>query len=304
MKTIRVIFGIWLALVVFVFPAWAAPTTFVSGKGNNTNACSLTAPCRTFAKAVSKTDSGGEVVVLNSAEYGPVTITKSISIIAPQGVYAAINVLSGNGITINAGTSIVALKGLSIISQGGDNGIQSNAVGTLLVENCSVSGFIGYGIVHLAPDSNLIVRDSALQNNHTGIEIDNISGTVKAAIDRTKIDSNYYGFNLYPTGSGTARATVSNSTASNCGYGFQNLYSSQTSQLNLESCIVSNNIGIGVTMDNYNPSSYTAISNCTITNNYYGVYRGNSTFYTMSNNKIIGNYTGDVFGQLTSWSLQ
>jgi hypothetical protein len=303
MKTFRVIFGICLVLVVSVFPAWAAPRTFVSGKGSNTNACSLTAPCRTFAKAVSKTDSGGEVVVLNSAEYGPVTITKSISIIAPQGLYAAIAVLSGNGITINAGTSVVALKGLSIVSQGGDNGIQSNAVDTLFVENCSVSGFDSFGIEHLAPDSNLIVRNSVLRNNQIGIRIDNTSGTVQATIDRTCMDLNWYGFELYPNGSGAANATISNSTANNSTTaGFVN-YSVGQGHLHLESCVASNSITDGIYMASGSPNS-TVISNCTISNNArYGV-DNLGIVYTMSNNKLTGNGWGDVYGTLTPYPQQ
>ena len=304
MKTIRLILGVWLTLVVFVFPAWAAPTTFVSGKGSNANACSLTAPCRTFAKAISKTDLGGEVVVLNSADYGPVTITKSISIIAPQGVYAAINVLSGNGITINAGTSTVVLKGLSIIGHGGNIGIQSNAVDTLLVANCSISGFTSYGIEHLAPDSNLVVRDSALQNNtEIGVRIDNTSGTVQVAIDHTYMDFNAYGFELDPTSSGTANATISNSTANNDDVGFVN-YSVGQGQLHLESCVASNNTHDGIYMISNSPS-YTVISNCTIANNSrYGVNIYAGTVYTMSNNKVTGNGWGDVYGTLTPYSQQ
>src|SRR5215467_12306286 len=76
--------------------------TFVSGGGADSNPCSRTAPCRTFTQALMGTNAGGEVVVLDSAGYGPFTITQAVSIIAPPGVYAGVSVFSGNGITITA----------------------------------------------------------------------------------------------------------------------------------------------------------------------------------------------------------
>src|SRR5215472_18109741 len=70
--------------------------TFVSGGGIDSNPCSRTAPCRTFTQAISQTNAGGEVYVLDSAGYGPFTITKSVAIVAPQGVTAGISVFSGD----------------------------------------------------------------------------------------------------------------------------------------------------------------------------------------------------------------
>jgi len=60
------------------------------------------ATCRGFARAITQTNAGGKVIVLDSARYGPVTITKSISLIAPAGIYAGITVFSGDGVTVNA----------------------------------------------------------------------------------------------------------------------------------------------------------------------------------------------------------
>src|SRR5262245_17075337 len=71
-----------------------ANRTFVSGSGNDANPCSLPAPCRSFAGAITKTNAGGEIVVLDSAGYGSVTITKSISISAPDGIEGGMTVTS------------------------------------------------------------------------------------------------------------------------------------------------------------------------------------------------------------------
>src|SRR5215471_13629595 len=101
--------AIRLAVLSFLFVAFfesasiAQQRTFVSGGGNDLNACSRTAPCRTFGHAISQTSVGGEVIVLDSAGYGAFTITQAVSIIAPPGIYAGISVFSGDGIDINAG---------------------------------------------------------------------------------------------------------------------------------------------------------------------------------------------------------
>src|SRR5215471_7392386 len=112
--------SIGLALCSFVLVGLSASIshaqvqrTFVSGGGSDLNPCSRTAPCRTFGQAISQTNSGGEVYVLDSAGFGAFAITKPVSIVAPQGVTAGISVFSGDGITINAGASdVIILRGL------------------------------------------------------------------------------------------------------------------------------------------------------------------------------------------------
>src|SRR4030095_16908796 len=100
----------------------AAQRTFVASNGLPANTafnCSLVKPFRAFSEAIGVTNAGGEVIVLDSAGYGAVTITKSVSIISPPGIHAGISVFSGDGVTINAGASdIVVLRGLSINGQG------------------------------------------------------------------------------------------------------------------------------------------------------------------------------------------
>lgn len=85
--------------------------TFVASTGLDTNPCSLSQPCRSFNHAMSQTSDNGEVVVLDSAGYGPATITTSVSIIAPPGVYAGVSVCVGTGITLNASGIRVLLRG-------------------------------------------------------------------------------------------------------------------------------------------------------------------------------------------------
>src|ERR1700752_5393855 len=90
-----------------------ATRTWVSGVGDDVNPCSRTAPCKTFAGAISKTATGGEIDVLDPGGFGAVTITKWISIEA-DGVIAGILVAGTSGIVINApSNAVVVLRGLT-----------------------------------------------------------------------------------------------------------------------------------------------------------------------------------------------
>src|SRR5438105_11211266 len=82
----------------------------VSLTGNDAATCTVPDPCRTFTVAMSKTNAGGEVIVLSSAGYGPFTVTKSVSIISPPAYHAALAPTSGDAITITADSAVVVLR--------------------------------------------------------------------------------------------------------------------------------------------------------------------------------------------------
>jgi hypothetical protein len=167
-----------------------AQRTFVASTGSDANSCSLAAPCRSFATAISHTNSGGEVIVLDSAGYGAVVITQSVSLIAPAGIYAGVSVFSGAGISINAPGATVVLRGLSINSQGGLTGISLVAGAALHVENCEVSGFSGFGILTNSAGAVIHVIDSVVRDNSSGIVIGG-SANVVATISRTRVENNW-----------------------------------------------------------------------------------------------------------------
>src|SRR5437870_7542941 len=100
--TLWTIFAVACAAILYATPAQAQATrTWVSGVGDDANPCSRTAPCKTFAGAISKTAAKGEINVLDPGGYGGVTITKSISIIADH-VEAGVLVSGTNAIIVNA----------------------------------------------------------------------------------------------------------------------------------------------------------------------------------------------------------
>jgi hypothetical protein len=146
-----------------------ARRTFVSSTGDDGNVCNVTGPCRSFATAIAQTNIGGEVVVLDSAGYGSVIITQSVSLIAPPGVYAGISVFAPDaGVFVNAGASDkVVLRGLSISGQGGMHGIVVGSAAEVSIENCVVSHMTGTGIfVYPALVSPSIqIRNTSVRSN-------------------------------------------------------------------------------------------------------------------------------------------
>src|SRR5256884_9018116 len=119
-----------IAIFTFGFASMAqaqASRTWVSGVGDDANPCSRTAPCKTFAGAISKTAPGGEIDALDPAGYGAVTITKAITIDGGGGQVASVLVSGTNGIVVsaNSSTDVVILRNLRINGIGtGLNGIR------------------------------------------------------------------------------------------------------------------------------------------------------------------------------------
>lgn len=204
MKQVALLSAATLIATLASSGAYAQATrTFVSGHGSDENPCSLTAPCRSFAGAITKTSPGGEIAVLDTAGYGAVTITKAISIVNEEGVEAGISVTSGDGITINAGTSdVVNLRGLTLVGAGGSgNGITFNTGGTLNIQNCVIRGFgIGTGL-NLAPtvSSDINVSDTIASGNSAEITLEPIGTalTVTASFAQVQaIHNTTDGFNV------------------------------------------------------------------------------------------------------------
>ena len=167
--------------VLFILPATAANAqatrTWVSGVGDDANPCSRTAPCKTFAGAISKTAAGGAINVLDPGGFGAVTITKSITI-RSDGVEAGILVSGTNGIVINAAaTDRIVLDGLDIDGVGtGLNGINILLAREVVVLNTSIRGFnaaaSGNGIlVNSANKVFVTVIDSFIANNNVGVSV-------------------------------------------------------------------------------------------------------------------------------------
>ena len=200
-----------LASVVFLGAAHsvhAAQRTFVASNGLDTNSCSIGAPCRSFAAAIAQTAVGGEVLVVDSAGYGPVTIAKSVSLISPSGVYAGISVSIGAGVTVDAAGAVVVLRGVSINGQGGGNGVDVVHVARLRVEGCVISRMGTSGIRNNASGSEMIVVDTIVRDNGGGITI---AADLTALIDHVRSEHNSFDGLYIGPATGDATLTVTDS---------------------------------------------------------------------------------------------
>ena len=181
----------------------AGQRSFVSGTGVDNPSCSLAAPCRQFAAAVTATSPSGEVIVLDSAGYGVVTITKSISIIAAPGVYAGISVFPGfDGIAVIAPGAFVRIVGIAINGQGGNNGIAVLGVARLSIERCLITNMAVHGISATGAVT-MEIRDSLVANNATdGVML---AGSGALVVNSRAISNNNNGVSVYLGSSATLR---------------------------------------------------------------------------------------------------
>jgi hypothetical protein len=196
--------GTALMLVLPGAPAQAQATrTWVSGVGDDVNPCSRTAPCKTWAGAISKTAPGGEIDALDPGGFGGVTITKSITLDGGGGQVASTLVAGTNGIVVSVGASdVVTIRNVRInglLGNGGNpanagtNGIRHVQAGTLTVENCVIFGFNVSGIdAATTSNATLNVLNTTITNIGTGgtgngINLEPGGGTLVGEMDNSTI---------------------------------------------------------------------------------------------------------------------
>ena len=278
LSAFRCLASLAVALVATIGPDARAATvqrTFVSTSGDDANACSIAAPCRSFAAAIAKTNTDGEVIVQDSAGYGPLTITKSVSIVAPPGIYAGVSVFAGDGITIDGANINVRLRGLTINGQGGANGINFAQGTSLHVKDCTIAGFSLGGIVLNAAGGVSIV-DTALLRNEVGVWV---KAGATVTITRATMDRNHSAglfVNADGANASLVQSTVTNSTGS--GVSIQAVAGGLT-RLVVDSSLIADNADRGlIVWDNSTSGAVHAdITRSTLTRNSEGIGTISST---------------------------
>jgi hypothetical protein len=218
----RIAFPLFAAAVLLILGNTAshaqATRTWVSGVGDDANPCSRTAPCKTFAGAISKTAAEGEISVLDPGGYGAVTITKSISIIS-DGSEGSVLACGTNGIIINAGASaVVNLHGLFLEGcSTGINGIRILSARAVHIRKTLIRGF---------------------QTTGWAVKVEP-STAVRAFISDTTITKNRRGINVAPTGAGSAEVVLSNVIIEN--HGLFGVRSSGASSVLLDRSVITGN---------------------------------------------------------------
>jgi hypothetical protein len=313
-RTIYIAAALALAATLPIAQAQAqANRTFVSAAGSDSNNCANSAtPCRHFQTAVNATAVGGEVVALDPANYGSITISHTITIEGQGWSYIA-PPTGGNGITINAvsGSNVtirgVLLNGAGITGE--TNGILFKSGASLTVTDCVILNFSGSGSgatgngIAMQPTSGsfsfVITNTTASNNGYAGVSYFPQSGTATAngVIDHVVAANNTYGITLF-TGSGAGSTTVaiSNSIASNNNPLATGIFITSVSSpfaVSIDNCNISGN-GTGIFASD---AAKVLLGRSVITSNSISSIENDtssSTFYTYQNNQINLNGNGNT----------
>jgi hypothetical protein len=212
---------VFAALATTMLSAQAS-RTWVSGVGDDANPCSRTAPCKTWAGAISKTAAGGEIDALDPGGFGALTITKAITLDGGGGQVASVLVSGTNGIVVQAGANDVVIlrnlrfNGIAGSGNGGLNGIRFLSGKDLNVENCFIFGFTQNGIdiaLNQANQATVHIINTVLKNNGgVGIRATNaVAPPVQVVVDNSATILDTIGIEAAPH----SRVTLSRSVVEN-----------------------------------------------------------------------------------------
>jgi hypothetical protein len=306
-RVLRFVLGLSLT-VGFSTGAFAQATrTWVSGVGDDVNPCSRTAPCKTFAGAISKTANNGEISVLDPGGFGTVTITKSVTING-TGTLAGILSAGTNGVNVNdsltasPNTIVVILRDISIAGAGtGFDGIRYVSGKSLMVDHCWIYGFNGNGAnsdgieVAKTTDGNLKVVNGTTIENITGdgMHINTSGGLVTAVIDNATImNCGSDGIELVNNIRGElSRSNVSINGANGV------TATGANDQFNIDDTLVSHCNTTGLRS---NAGCNLRVSDSIIANNTTGLNTNGGTIDSFQGNSLIGNPTPGSFSSTTN----
>ena len=297
-----------LLLVLTVPLAFGQATrTWVSGVGDDANPCSRTAPCKTWAGAISKTSPAGEIDALDPGGFGAVTITKSITLDG-GGFTAGVLVAGTNGIVVAAGaTDVVTLRDLDINGvNSGLSGIQVNSAGNVTIDKVRIYGFLNNGVSINIPatgNTHVAISDSIIKDCATGNAV-SASGTTSTLGNLYIVVNNLEAHNCLrgliasggpsappsklgpPPTTGKVTVTARNSDFSN---NVQGVTAGTNSTISLDNGNVAFCSSFAaITTD---PTATIRLANMSITDNSTGLFASQGTILSFLNNRILGNTT-------------
>jgi hypothetical protein len=270
MKKVSLVFIFSMAIAALANAQ--ATRTWVSGVGDDVNPCSRTAPCKTFAGAISKTALGGIINCLDPGGFGAVTITKAMTIDCTGTLGSALS--SGvQGIVINAPTNAnIVLRALDINGAGttlGTNGVNVLQAASVQILNCNIANYSG-----------------------RGVETTNSSNAISLLIDGSHITNvNQQGVLTLSSGTGSTRLTVSNSYINNNGGDGIDVATGSSSAA-VYNTIISDNGGVGFQVEA--SGSLGNLEGNTLSFNATGVNAGAGSTIRMSRNSVFGSTANGV----------
>ena len=280
---------------VFAFSSIAqaqATRTWVSGVGDDVNPCSRTAPCKTFAGAISKTAKDGEINCLDPGGFGAVTITKSITIDC-EDTQGSILASLVNGVIVNitdpADTrKAVKLRGISINGVNtGINGVRILSASMVALDEVLINGFTQHGVsietTSSSPSVKVFINDTHMRHiSGNGINAFITGGSVALAVGGSEINGANVGVNL----SGNTNASVSDSEIIGNTTGLQAF----NATLSVRASTVSNN-GTGVVSGT---GGVVRLMGTMVTQNGTGLSSSGGSLISHISNMFAGNTTDGV----------
>lgn len=246
-----------------------ATRTWISGVGDDANPCSRTAPCKTFAGAISKTAPAGIIDVLDPGGFGALTITKAITLEA-VGTVAGVLVSGTNGIVVSAGTSdVVTLRGLSIEGLNtGLSGVLFNSGAKLVIENSTIKGFTQNGI-DFEPSgvSQLVVNNTTVSDSgNAAVFVQaGAAGSASVSINNSRLAQSRFGLVDQKGTVSITKSVISGHTAN----GINALGSSAPVRVDIDDSLISDCATTGVST--FGSQSAVYLSRSSVTNNGTGL---------------------------------
>jgi hypothetical protein len=295
--------GIVLALGLASSAHAQATRTWVSGVGDDVNPCSRTAPCKTFAGAISKTADKGEISVLDPGGYGAVTITKSITIDG-AGTLASFLYSGTNGVNVNdsatatPNTIEVNLRNLTI--NGGNTGLDGVRFVSgkrLSIENVQIFNATGDGIdvVTTAAAAQLHVRNTTIEHMRTGMRVTPVGSGMIVNIVNTNVSRSRTSDNIILTGANMVGILHNVTTTSAAGVNASGILISNSATIALDHVTSTGNVFGLQTALNGGLGPNVRLKDCVMVGNSSdGVQNNGGNITAFQSNDIVG--TGGVVG--------
>jgi hypothetical protein len=277
-----------------------ATRTWVSGVGDDANPCSRTAPCKTFAGAISKTADKGEISVLDPGGFGVVTIVKGITINGTGTLAGILSAGSPSAITVNdvnaavPNSSVVIIRDVSMNGAGtGTSGVRYLSGKTVMLDHCWIYGMTSRGIdVSKTSSGNLKVLNTVIENcGEDGIHMTTTANQILATVNNTDI-MNCAGDGI--EGVTNVLLALVNTRVTHNGNGVRS--SGAGCQFNIDDIFVSYS-GVGLQAST---GSTFRVSDSIIAQNATGISQNSGVIDSFQGNSLMGNTTPGAFSSTTN----
>jgi hypothetical protein len=297
---------------------------YVSQNGNDVNPCTLQQPCRLLPAALAAINDGGEIWMLDSANYNtsPVEINKSATILAIPGALGSIVANGGDAIDIATASVRVTLRNLVVLNlSAGAHGINFSNGTRLTVEECEIYGIPQDAIHVTAASSGLVVKNTSIHNvggtgvflaggvtaalEHVALFSVNMgvaaAGSVNVTLSDSLVNNTNVGVAASESGGAGTRVTINNSVirASTTGVSVSSPTASDTVRVTLSRTTLAHN-PTGLDVASASGDAKVTLDNNVIQNNATAINMNGGTVFTLGNNVLNFSTSGVVGGSLTS----